>query len=481
MPSDVSTPAPLMLSVSGCRGIVGASLTPEVVGRFARAAAEWARAERGAASPLFIIGRDGRAGGEAIREQAIAALLGAGCRVIDIDVASTPTCGVMVLHRGADAGLVITASHNPAEWNGLKVISAHGAAPNAAEATRIIDRFKSAAPATAPPGGSRGVERDAAAARVHVDRVLGALAGVIPLERIRARRFNVVLDSVNASGRIGGRMLLDELGCRVTHLHADASGVFPHKPEPTAENLRGMSDEARRAGAEVGFAQDPDADRLALLDERGGYVGEEYTLVLSAVSLLSSMTKTDAARAALAANLSTSRMIDDAAARFGARVVRTAVGEANVVEGMMREGAVLGGEGNGGVIWPRVVPIRDSLAAMGLTLALMASTGRRLSELVGGVPAYAIEKRQLALAPGDPGLASRAIGAIRALYASRGATLDAQDGLRADFDAPGGRGRAWLHVRGSNTEPIIRFIAEAPTKAAASAILDEAQAAAMTA
>ncbi len=487
----MNDPAPLMLSVSGCRGIVGESLTPDVVSRYVAAAVDWVRHERAVTEAAIVVSRDGRAGGEPIKRHAIAALLAAGCRVIDIDVATTPTCGVMVLHHRADAGLQITASHNPAQWNGIKIITGEGTAPNSANANAIIARFRASTTALSgagagsvafdaaqpiAPDAARGITEDPASAKLHVDRVLAAVAELVPLEGVRARQFPVVLNSVNASGRIGGRLLLDALGCRLTHLNADTSGVFPHPPEPTAENLRAMCDETRHAGAVVGFAQDPDADRLALIDERGVYIGEEYTLVLAALSLLSAMRPADASRVVLAANLSTSRMIDDVAAMFGARVVRTAVGEANVVDGMIREHAVLGGEGNGGVIWPRIVPIRDSLGAMALVLALMTRSGKGLSELAASVPSYAIEKRKLET---RPGLAQQAVRAVRALYAPRGATLDEQDGLRADFDAPGpAGGRAWLHVRASNTEPIVRFIAEAPTAAAANAILDEAQRAA---
>ncbi|HVZ93006.1 MAG TPA: hypothetical protein VG797_00705 [Phycisphaerales bacterium] len=490
--------APLMVSVSGCRGIVGKSLTPEVVAAFVRAAVAWMPGPADGRR-IVVLARDGRVGGESVHRVAENELIRLGCHVVDIGVATTPTCGVMVRERRATGGIVITASHNPAEWNGIKVIDGRGAAPSPADAKRIIDGFRAGSAFTrkGDPGGSMGagtVERDEKATDVHVRRVLDAVAQVVPLNRIREKRFGVVLDSVNASGRIGGRKLLDELGCRVVHLNHSDSGVFPHPPEPTLENLVTLCEEVGRASKScaapgtanapyadgetcwVGFAQDPDADRLAIVDECGHYIGEEYTLVLAVLSLLSSMKKEDAARAVFAANLSTSRMIDDAAAKYGARVVRTAVGEANVVDGMTRNAANMGGEGNGGVIWPMIVPIRDSLSAMALTLALMASSGKSVSELVRMVPSYAIEKRKVELGPGG-GVAERAVAAVKSLYQSRGAKLDEQDGVRADFDEPGGQGRAWVHVRASNTEPIVRFIAEAPTRHIADAILDEAQAA----
>ena len=332
----------------------------------------------------------------------------------DIGPATTPTVGVMVTRLRAQGGVTLTASHNPGEWNGVKAIDAAGAAPDAAQASEIIERFRGG-------GGGRTefvtpdrfgtVARDPGAAALHVGLVLAALERVAPVDSIRAARLRVVVDSVNASGAPCAAALLEALGCRVVHLNRDDSGVFPHAPEPTEENLRSLCAAVREHGAAVGFAQDPDADRLALIDEAGRYIGEEHTLVLAARALLGAMGP--AARGAtLAANLSTSRMIDDAAAEFGARVVRAAVGEANVVAAMRAERSVIGGEGNGGVIWPEVSWIRDSIGAIGLVLALMARERATLAELVARTPAYAIEKRKT---PVREGLAARAVEAVRRL------------------------------------------------------------------
>lgn len=480
-PSD--NPAPLMLSVSGLRGVTGRSFTPEVAGRFARAFAALVRERTGAVAPAVAFGRDGRAGAEALRDATIEALVRDGCRVTDLGVAMTPTVGVMADLLGADGGLVLTASHNPGEWNGLKAlvtgpapVGAH--APDATLADALIRRFQGE-PADSQGRAGGSSTRDDSGARRHVERVLGAIETVLPIEEIRRRRFRVVVDSVNSSGAEGARLLLDALGCDLTHVHADASGVFPHAPEPSRENLVGLRDSALAARAEVAFAQDPDADRLALLDERGAYIGEEYTLVFAARAIAGAPGARAAGPLAFGANLSTSRMIDDVAASLGASVARSPVGEANVVGAMASRGCALGGEGNGGVIWPRVCWIRDSLAAMGLALALMAREGATVSSLVAGLPAYVIEKRKVGV---RPGLAQRACDAVAkrwggdaggasggAASGGGGARVDTQDGVRVDFPD-----HSWLHVRASNTEPIIRLIAEAKTASRCAAILDDA-------
>ncbi|MDX2114993.1 MAG: phosphoglucosamine mutase [Planctomycetota bacterium] len=467
-----------MLSVSGCRGIVGKSLTPETVSRFIGAAGRWLRSSgAGAANPgRVIVAGDGRLGGAALRGLAAQTLALAGFEVVDIGVATTPTVGVAVLHHGAAGGVTLTASHNPAEWNGVKVISSLGGAPGPADAAEIVRLYHAGEASWATPAGIGAVRTDATAARVHVERVLAALARCADLEAIRARRFRVVLNSVNASGAAGGRMLLEELGCALTHMHADTSGVFPHPPEPTADNLKGMSAAVAGAGADIGFAQDPDADRLAILDGAGRYIGEEYTLVLAARALIGAPAKGGGGGTTgspvLVANLSTSRMLDDVAARFGARVQRSAVGEANVVDVMRRVRSPLGGEGNGGVIWPEIVPIRDSLGAMALTLALMTRERATLADLVADVPVYAIEKRKIEL---KPGLTERALRAAASMMTGPDVRIDTQDGVRLDFPVQGGA--AWLHVRASNTEPILRLIAEAPQAVQARRVLDDAEAA----
>lgn len=458
--------APLMASISGCRGIIGATMTPATVCAYAGAFAAWLRETGTDGAGPVVVGRDGRRGGSILKRVAISELRASGFSVIDLGVATTPTVGVAVREHEAAGGLVVTASHNPAAWNGLKPITAAGRAPTPDEAARLLEFFTAGRSSHVSVDELGDVDADGAATHTHVARVLDALVSVAPLERIKARGFAIAVDSVNASGVVGAMLLADALGCALTHRHADESGVFPHAPEPTRENLSGaggLCDAVRSGRCDVGFAQDPDADRLAIIDEHGEYIGEEYTLALAAEAVLRAA---DTPGRALAANMSTSRMIDDVAGRFGARVLRTPVGEAHVAGAVDEHGAALGGEGNGGVIWPGVVLIRDSLGAIALVLGLLATTGRTVSECVAALPSYAILKRK---APIGSGGAGAALDAIAAQWPE--GAVDRRDGVRLDFAGE----RAWLHVRPSNTEPIIRLIAEAPEQSRAARLLDQAE------
>jgi phosphomannomutase len=353
----------------------------------------------------------------------------------------------------------VTASHNPRPWNGLKCLTAAGAAPPADDAARIIDRFRSGGGAIDPPEAYPPVSRDDTGHDRHVERVL---ATVHP-EPIRRRRFRVLLDSVNGAGGAAGRRLLERLGCTVVHDHAEPTGHFAHPPEPTAENLAETAVRTRAEACDIGFAQDPDADRLAIIDENGRYIGEELTLALAVTEVLARR-----GPGAIVVNLSTSRMVDDiAAAHLGATVLRTPVGEANVVLAMRRSSALVGGEGNGGVIVPEVCGVRDSLSAMALVLGLLAKREQPLSAVVASLPRYEMVKHAIGLdAAGDPEAFRRMI-APRVVAAYAGARIDTADGVRVDLED------GWVHLRPSNTEPIVRVIAEAATKERAWALVEE--------
>jgi phosphomannomutase len=276
---------------------------------------------------------------------------------------------------------------------------------------------------------------------------------------IKKRSLKVVLDSVHGAGGPAAEMLLDRLGVHCTAIAAEPHGRFQHPPEPTRDNLQQLCAAVREHQADLGLAQDPDADRLALVDERGTYIGEEYTLALAADHVLqqaAARQTSEALTLTVAANLSTSRMIDDVADRLGATVIRTPVGEANVAAAMRRSGALIGGEGNGGVIWPRVAYVRDSVGGIGLILELLAMRQATLSQLVDQTPAYAIVKDKL---PVDADMVRQLAKQLPATFAD--ARVDGQDGVRLDWDD------CWVHVRASNTEPILRIIAEAPDQAKA--------------
>ena len=453
-------PAPLMLSVSGARGLVGSSMTPEVAARYAASFATELSDGASEGRLKLVIGRDGRSSGLELSEAVSSALARMGCELVDIEVAPTPTLGIMIRELGADGGIVITASHNPIEWNGLKCLDPDGLAPPPATAQRIIDRFGSTdwEPPVSDSPGTMTVDRTALASHVARARDL------VDVEAVRSFGHKVVLDSVNASGCVAGRMLLEELGCSLVHLNGEQTGTFAHTPEPIAENLTDLSDLMRsESDAACGFAQDPDADRLAIVDEGGQYIGEEYTLVLASLRHLQVH-----GPCPLVANMSTSRMIDDVAARFpGAIVHRTAVGEANVVKGMREHDAPIGGEGNGGVIVRSVGWVRDSLAAMSLVLELLAHEGRPLSDLVGDIPRYHMIKRKLDLS--ELGGRARIPEALQRLAKSHSPeAVDDRDGVRIDLP------EGWVHVRASNTEPILRVISEARTREDAERLAREA-------
>lgn len=471
--------APLMLSVSGLRGLIGKSLTPAVAARYAAAVGQWlkSQANGGAAgdhreAPHVVLARDSRPSGAMIELAAASGLLAVGCRVTSVGIVTTPGAAVMVEHLRAHGGIVITASHNPIEWNGIKTLRHDGVAPPADQAQQIIDAFKNDDVAYAPVEQLGAMAHDVSAHHVHIQRILPLIA----VDAIRNAKLKVVVDSVHGAGGPEARLLLDELGVELVHLYAEPTGRFPHTPEPLRENLTGLCAAVREHGAAIGFAQDPDADRLAVVDARGKYIGEEYTLALCALHMLeregdaaegagvagASGDATGGGGASVAANLSTSRMIDDVAARFGATVIRTAVGEANVAAAMRDHNCVAGGEGNGGVIWPKVTFVRDSLVGMALLLEMLATRGEPLSQIVASIPSYAIVKQKVDF---DADLAAQLTDRMRDAFADE--KLDEQDGVRLD------RADRWVHVRPSNTEPILRIIAEAPDEPAALELIQQ--------
>ena len=436
-----------IISVSGLRGIVGDTLTPEVAIRYAASFA--AQTPPGA----FVVTQDGRPSGAMFARAVLAGLQAVGRDTIDVGVAATPTTGVLVRECGAAGGIQISASHNPSQYNGLKLFSAEGRVIPDAPGRNVLAHYRSGAVAWVAHdrlGRSLPCPDPIAA---HLKKVLAT----VDVEAIRRRRFHVLLDSNRGAGSILGRRLLQELGCEVTLLGGVPDGRFEHTPEPTAENLAGVLADVLRAGADVGFCQDPDADRLAILDETGRYIGEEYTLALCVAHALRRV------KGPIVTNCATSRMSEDIATTYGMPLLRSAVGEANVVDLMLAQRAVFGGEGNGGPIDPAVGWVRDSFVGMARVLESMAENAAKISQLADRLPRYEIVKTKIALA------AEKVGPALDRLAEHFGdATADRLDGLRLDW--PG----RWLLVRPSNTEPIVRAIAEAATTAEAQRLCSEA-------
>lgn len=445
----------LMISVSGMRGIVGKDLTPELVARHAAALGAWARSN---GKPLVVLGRDARTSGPMFARAATAGLMSVGVDVIDVGVAPTPTVQLAVEHHHAGAGLILTASHNPIEWNALKLVGPDGIFLDGTDGARVR-ALAEEGPARTSWDGVGTVREDREAIARHLAQVV-ALPH-INLEAIRARRFRVALDCVRGAGGTTMPALLEQLGCEVRAINTETDGRFPRPPEPVPENLGDLSRLVRETGSEIGFAVDPDVDRLAVVDERGDPIGEDYTLAFAVRAVLGypRAGSPTPAPAVVVANLSTSLVVEDAARLGGARFVRAAVGEANVARSIRDERAIIGGEGNGGVILPSLHIGRDAPVGVALILHLLAASGQSVSQLVSSQSRYRIVKakaqRGNELAP----VYSR----LRTRFPE--ADADTRDGLRLAWPD------RWVHVRPSGTEPIVRFIAEAPTEAEAEALV----------
>lgn len=438
----VHVPEGLMVSVSGMRGRVGSPLTPELVGGIA--AAFGAFMAGGSRGPVCL-GRDSRTSGPMFARAVTAGLQSVGVDVIDLDVVPTPTLLLAVKHHAAAGGIGVTASHNPAEWNALKLVSEEGIFLDADRSAAFRAYLTGEEPPRAAWDGLGAVTRDPDAWPRHLEKIL-ALPH-IDVETIRRRRLKVAVDCVHGAGGPVVAELLARLGCDVVGIGMDPDGLFPRDPEPTAANLADLGALVRESGAAIGLAIDPDADRLSLVDEKGCPLGEDLTLALASAAVLSRTP------GPVVTNLSTSQVVEDVALAHGSIVHRAPVGEVNVARRMQQEGAVVGGEGNGGVILPALQHTRDAPLAVALVLQHLADEGTTVSEAAGRWPGYTIVKKKLTfprevLAAGYSALEEH-LGAE---------SKDESDGLRLAW--PGRK--AWLHVRPSGTEPVVRLIAEAP-------------------
>jgi len=437
--------AGLMVSVSGIRGRVGESLTPEVVARYAAAFGAWSIAQ--GKSRKIVVGRDSRVSGPMFHRIVVGTLQLVGCEVIDIGLTTTPGCQLSVEFHHAAGGLMLSASHNPIEWNALKCIGASGLFLEASEGAAMRGLIDEGIP-YARWDEIGGVTRDDEAAARHISAVLAI--PYVDVQKIRARRFKVALDCVRGAGATVMPALLERLGCDVVAINMEPDGRFPREPEPIAEHLGELERLVRENGADIGFAVDPDVDRLALVSDAGKAIGEDYTLALAARVVLKHR------RGPLVTNLSTSLVVEDAARAAGVEMVRAPVGEVNVAVRMREVGAAVGGEGNGGVILPEVHLGRDAPIGAALLLQLLLEEGRPLSEIVASAPRYVIVKDKL---PRPDASLETVYGALQSAFGD--ATADKQDGLRLSWKD------RWVHVRPSGTEPIVRVIAEAPDESGA--------------
>ncbi len=435
----------LMVSVSGIRGRVGEALTPEVVTGFAAGFGAWAKSRGNGRS--IVVGRDSRVSGPMFHRAVLAALQSVGCDVIDVGLAPTPTIQLAVEHHHAAGGLAITASHNPIEWNALKFIGPSGLFLDATEAAEMRQVAQGDFPRAAwDELGQVGSDENAIAR--HIDGVLAL--DFIDVEGIRERGFRVALDCARGAGGAIIPALLERLGCHVTAINLETDGRFPRPPEPVAANLGDLERLVLSARSDVGFATDPDVDRLALVSDQGKAIGEDWTLAFAARLALRYRP------GPVVANLSTSRVVDDVAAEAGTSVLRAPVGEVNVAMRMRDEGAAIGGEGNGGVILSELHLGRDAPLAVAMVLQMLLEDDVSISQILARFPSYSIVKDKL----------NRPAAPLDTVYASlRGEFGDAEandtDGLRLSWSD------RWVHVRPSGTEPIVRVIAEAPSEAEA--------------
>lgn len=434
----------LKVSISGVRGVVGESLTPQLAARFASAFGTYVGRGK------VVVGRDARTSGPMVKNAVIAGLLATGCQPVDIGIAPIPSALVFAEQSQSAGGVVVTASHNPPEWNGLKFLSPRGLYLNPSQVEEFLDIYHQGEFSFVPADKFKKITAEPDPLEPHLTRLLKAL----DVTMIRERKFKVVADCCNGAGAVLMPGFLEALGCRAVMINARPDGTFVRDSEPVPENLTEICRAVLEEKADVGFAQDADADRLAIIDERGEPLGEELTLALAVKHVL---TETPGP---VAVNVSATRAVDDIANAAGVPVYRTKIGEIHVVEEVIQKNAVIGGEGNGGVIWPRIHACRDSFSAAGLVLEMMAASGKTISELRDEIPFYVMLKDKVE-ATSEEG--HRIVGELRRRHA--GENIDTLDGLKIRF-AEGS-----VHLRPSNTEPVIRILAEAKTREEAARLL----------
>lgn len=427
-----------MISISGIRGVIGDTLTPDAVVKYAAAYGTYAGPGR------VIIGRDSRVSGPMMKHAVVAGLQSVGCTPVDVGICPTPTVEFATRRHGESGGIIITASHNPIQWNALKLLNKDGLFLNADQGNRVIEIASNEKFKYVSYNELGKYETFTNAIQEHQEAVLNL--PYIDVKALQRRRFKVIIDGVNGAGSVCLPDFLRKLGCEVIAINCTPDGIFPHTPEPVPENLSQLCESVIKNKADIGFAVDPDADRLAIVSEKGIPLGEEYTLALAIKFLLTKK------RGPVVINASTSLASEDVAREFGIDVIRTKVGEIHVTQKLLEVNAVIGGEGNGGIILPDVHPGRDAVVGIALILQSLLEFGKTISQLKATLPQYEIVKLKLELAESDPKMILNKL-----IERHSQEKIDQIDGVKFISE------RAWIQVRASNTEPIIRIMAEAPT------------------
>jgi phosphomannomutase len=440
----------LIESISGIRATIGDSMTPKEVVEYASAFGKWI------GKGTVVLGRDSRVSGKTIADIFARTLQWMGLNVINIGIVPTPTVQLMTELFEAQAGVAITASHNPFPWNGIKFIDKTGLFLDAEQVTQVLKNKKEASYTFKPSGKFGTYEDNNKAIEIHVANVLSI--PYLDIEKIKKRKFKVVIDAVNGGGSLALPAMLKALGCEVIEVNCVPDGYFPHTPEPLPENLVDLLEAVKKNKADLGLAVDPDADRLAVCDEKGNYLSEEYTLVMATETVLSQCDKKDAK---VVTNLSTTLAVTNIAEKYGAECLRTAIGEINVAKKMKEVEAVIGGEGNGGIISPDSHLGRDSLVGSAMVLNFLASDERPLSQKYADFPQYKMAKKKIEIGSNDPDMI---LEKLKAKFANE--DCNTVDGLKITWSD------RWVHMRKSNTEPILRVYSEAPTADAANELGD---------
>ncbi len=449
----------LIKSISGIRGTIGGNtgdnLTPIDAVKFASAYGTFIKQQRDKDEYRVVVGRDARLSGEMLQQLVMQTLVGMGIHVIDLDLSTTPTVELAVKLEHADGGIILTASHNPKQWNALKLLDKNGEFLNAEAGAKILELSESAELEFADVDSLGAINRNDAYIDIHIDEVLDL--ELVDEDAIKKAGFKIVVDGVNSTGGIAIPMLLNRLGVHTVKLYCEPNGKFPHNPEPLKEYLGDICELVKEEHADLGIVVDPDVDRLAFIDETGEMFGEEYTLVACADYVLSENP------GATVSNLSSSRALRDVTLKHGGTYHAAAVGEVNVVSKMKEVNAVIGGEGNGGIIYPESHYGRDALVGVALFLTHLAKRKLKVSELRASYPTYFMSKKKIELTPGLD-----VDGILKNIAeAYKNEEINTIDGVKIDFE------KHWVHLRKSNTEPIIRIYTEAPTQAEADQVADD--------